>query len=104
MIVSASHPATTIKPPFPMHTAKRLPVSLGSTSAFKVDVYFTETPDYAIARSTSGEIGVTWNRAPDRPNGFPHSYSNQQWFILPQPLANLVLAGVDLFADTPDAQ
>lgn len=83
---------------------KNLAVSLGSTNAFKVDSYLSETPDYAIARSTNGDIGVTWNRAADRPNGFPHSYSNQQWFILPAPLARLVLAGADLFASTPDGE
>ena len=56
-----------------------------------------ETDEYAIARSTDGAIGVTWNRSEERPSGFPHTYSHQQWFMLPEPLARMVLAGADLF-------
>src|SRR5579863_8410816 len=81
-----------------MHMPKRLPVTLGSTSAFDVQTYFAGSPDYAVAQSTSGEIGVTWNPDPtERPNGFPHSYSHQPWFILRAPLARMVLAGATLF-------
>jgi len=80
-----------------MHMPKILPVTLGSTSAFEVEYYLSETTDYAVARSISGEVGVTWNRSDERPNGFPHTYSHQQWFIFPEPLARMVLAGADLF-------
>jgi hypothetical protein len=80
-----------------MHMPKRLDVTLGSTTAFEVESYLAETPDYAIARSTGGEIGVTWSRGEDRPQGFPHTYKHQQWFILPGPLAQMVLAGAELF-------
>lgn len=77
---------------------KRLPVTLGSTSAFEVQTYLAEFPEYAVARSATGAIGVTWNPDPiERPNGFPHTYSHQQWFILPAPLAQMVLSGVTLF-------
>ena len=81
-----------------MHMPKTLPATLGSTSAFDVEIYLLETTDYAIARSTSGAVGVTWNRSDARPNGFPHTYSHQQWFILPEPLARMVMAGADLFS------
>lgn len=81
-----------------MHMPKRLPVTLGSTSAFEVQTYLEESPEYAVAQSTDGSIGVTWNPDPEeRPNGFPHSYSHQQWFILPTPLANIVLSGATFF-------
>lgn len=79
-----------------MHFPRRLPATLGSTSAFEVESYITETPDYAVALSTSGVVGVTWNRSEERPNGFPHTYSHPQWFMLPEPLARMVLAGVEL--------
>jgi len=81
-----------------MHTPKRLSVTLGSTSAFEVGSYITETTDYAIALSTGGSVGITWNRSDERPNGFPHTYSHQQWFILPDPVARMVMAGADLSA------
>jgi hypothetical protein len=81
-----------------MHIPKRLPVTLGSTSAFEVRRYLAETLEYAVAESTeNGVIGVTWNPSPERPNGFPHTYSHQQWFILPAPLAAMVLAGATCF-------
>jgi hypothetical protein len=81
-----------------MHMPARLPVTLGSTSAFEVQTYLAESPEYAVAQSTSGDIGVTWNPDPtERPNGFPHTYSHQQWFILPAPLAQMILAGATLF-------
>ena len=84
-----------------MHTPKRLAVTLGSTSAFQVKSYITETTDYAIALSNVNAVGITWNRSDERPNGFPHTYSHQQWFILPDPVARMVLAGVDLSAPIP---
>ncbi len=81
-----------------MHMPKRLPVTLGSTSAFEVRTYLAEAQEYAVAHSTDGSIGATWNPDPtERPNGFPHSYSHQQWFILPAPLAKMVLAGASCF-------
>jgi hypothetical protein len=81
-----------------MHMPARLPVTLGSTSAFKVHTYLAESPEYAIAQSPGGDVGVTWNPDPtERPNGFPHTYSHQQWFILPPSLAQMVLAGATLF-------
>jgi predicted NUDIX family NTP pyrophosphohydrolase len=81
-----------------MHIPKRLPVTLGSTSAFEVRTYFAETAEYAVAQSTSDAIGITWNPDPtERPNGFPHSYNHQQWFILPEPIATMLLSGATLF-------
>lgn len=81
-----------------MHMPKRLPVTLGSTSAFEVQTYLAETPEYSVAQSTTGDIGVTWNPdPPDRPSGFPHTYRHQQWFILPKPLAEMVFASATLF-------
>jgi hypothetical protein len=81
-----------------MHIPKRLPaVTLGSTSAFQVQTYLAETPEYAVAQSTDGIIGVTWNPNEDCPNGFPHSFNHQQWFMLPEPLAKMVLSGAILF-------
>jgi hypothetical protein len=80
-----------------MHMPKRLPVTLGSTSAFEVQAYLAESPEYAVAESTGGEIGVTWNPSDERPNGFPHTYSHQQWFILPATLAQMVRAGAMFF-------
>ena len=82
-----------------MHMPKRLLVTLESTSAFEVQTYLAESPEYAVAQSTDGRsIGVTWNPDPtERPNGFPHSYSHQQWFILPAPLAQMVLSGATFF-------
>lgn len=81
-----------------MHMPKRLPVTLGSTSAFEVQTYLAESPEYAVAQSATGAIGVTWNPDPiERPNGFPHTYSHQQWFILPAPLAEMVFSGATLF-------
>lgn len=81
-----------------MHMPKRLPITLGSTSAFEVRTYLSETPKYAVAQSARGDIGVTWNPdAAERPNGFPHTYSHQQWFILPAPLARRVLSDATVF-------
>jgi hypothetical protein len=80
-----------------MHTPKRLDVTLGSTAAFQVEIYLVETEDYAVARSSDGVVGVTWNRSEDRTNGFPNTFGHQQWFILPDPLTKMVLAGAELF-------
>lgn len=80
-----------------MHIQKQLSVTLGSTSAFEVRTYLSESPEYAIAKSNAGEIGVTWNLGPGRPSGFPHTYGHQQWFILPPPLADMVSACSVLF-------
>ena len=79
-----------------MHSIKRFPNTLGSTSFFNLASYITEVSDYAVALSSDGMVGVTWNRGEGRPNGFPHSYNHQQWFILPEPLASLVRASIDL--------
>lgn len=87
-----------------MHTTKQLPITLGSTAAFAVAAYLVENPDYAIAVRDDGLVGVTWNRSDERPNGFPHSYSHQQWFMLPRPLGQLVIAGADLFTDQQEAE
>jgi len=86
-----------------MHSTKRLSNTLGSTSFFEVASYIIETSDYSVALSSDGMVGVTWNRSDERPNGFPHSYSHQQWFILPDPLANLVRASIDI-ADAPNEE
>ena len=75
-----------------MHMPKKLKVTLGSTDAFEVKQYLAETPDYAIAVNFKDEVGVTWNRSDERIYGFPHSYKHQQWFILPNPLAGIVLS------------
>ena len=80
-----------------MHIPRRLNQTLVSTSAFEVEAYLVETDEYSIARSTNGMVGVTWNRSETRPHGFPHSYSHQQWFILPEPLAGVVEASSALF-------
>lgn len=80
-----------------MHTQKRIENSLGSTSAFHVESYLVETEDYVIATDGEGNVGVTWSRNEERPQGFPSSYKNQQWFILPPPLAGMVLSATDLF-------
>jgi len=74
-----------------MHMPSRLPETLGSTAAFVVQEYLTEMQDYAVARSARGEIGVTWNDAA-HPGGYPKAFGNQQWFILPPPIAMIVLA------------
>jgi hypothetical protein len=77
---------------------KQLSQTLGSTSAFEVQTYLAELPEYAVARSATGEIGVTWNRDPiARPLGFPHTCGHQQWFILPAPLAQMILSDPTLF-------
>jgi hypothetical protein len=80
-----------------MHMPKRLKVTLGSTSAFEVETYLAETPEYAVAQSTDGVIGVTWNPNKECPNGFPHTHKHQQWFMLPDPLAQMVLSGATFF-------
>ena len=81
-----------------MHMPKQLPVTLGSTAAFEVQTYLAESPEFAVAQSTGGDIGVTWNPdAKERPNGFPHTYGHQQWFILPTTLAQMVLSGAAFF-------
>jgi len=80
-----------------MHMPKKLTVTLDSTSAFEVETYLAETNDYAVARNIKGEVGVTWNPNADSPNGFPHTFSHQQWFILPEQLADMVLAGATFF-------
>ena len=80
-----------------MHMPKRLPQTLDSTNWFEVQAYLAETADYAVAQSTKGDIGVTWNKSDERPYGFPHSYKNQQWFVLPEPLAQMVLGGATIF-------
>ena len=83
-----------------MHFPRRLPTTLGSTSAFEVQTYLVETQEYGIALSTNGAVGVTWNPDPDeRPNGFPHTYSHQQWFILPDQIARMLLASADLYEE-----
>lgn len=71
--------------------------TLGSTSAFHVAAYLVETEEYVIASNGDGSVGVTWSRNEERPQGFPSSYKNQQWFILPPPLARMVLSGSELF-------
>ena len=87
-----------------MHFPNRLPMTLGSTSAFKVNAYLVETPEYSIATSIDGSVGATWNPDPtERPNGFPHTYSHQQWFILPDPVSQMLLAGAELFDQQPNA-
>ena len=83
-----------------MHQIKKLTETLGSTSAFNVDQYLIETPDYGVAVTVDNVVGVTWNRSDERPQGFPSSYKHQQWFILPEPLANLVLAGASLLKES----
>jgi hypothetical protein len=80
-----------------MHMPKRLPVTLESTSAFEVQTYLAESPEYAIAQSTEGNIGVTWNPNAESPNGFPHTFKHQQWFILPAPLAAMALDRAESF-------
>jgi hypothetical protein len=81
-----------------MHMPKRLSATLDSTAAFEVQTYLAETPEYAVAQSTRGEVGVTWNPgAGGSKQGFPHTYGHQQWFILPGPLAQMVLAGAAFF-------
>lgn len=86
-----------------MHFPNRLPMTLGSTRTFKVKAYLVETPEYAIAVDIDGAVGATWNPDPtERPNGFPHSYSHQQWFILPEPVARMLLAGAELFDEQPN--
>jgi len=82
-----------------MHQNKRLAITLGSTSFFSVESYISEAKDFSIALSVDGMVGVTWNRSEERPNGFPHSYSNQQWFVLPDPLARILLASIELTED-----
>ena len=82
---------------------KRLEVTLGSTSAFEIVSHFAETRDYAIAQSTDS-VGVTWNPSDGSPQGFPHTYNHQQWFILPDPLAQMVLGGADLFESENQAE
>lgn len=88
-----------------MHFPKKLSTTLGSTSAFKIQSYLVETLEYSIAQSTNGAVGATWNPDPDeRPNGFPHTYSHQQWFILPDPVARMLLAGADLFEERSEEE
>jgi len=79
-----------------MHKKQKQNLTLGSTSAFCVDSYVVEAPDYSVALSLDGMIGITWNRSVERPNGFPHTYSHQQWFILPEPIAQMVKASIAL--------
>lgn len=80
-----------------MHMPKKLSVTLDSTSAFEVRTYLAETDEYAVALSSEDEVGVTWNPCPGRETGFPHTFSHQQWFILPEQLADMVLAGATFF-------
>jgi hypothetical protein len=82
-----------------MHSTRRFPNTLGSTSFFELESYITETSDFSVALSSDGMVGATWNRGEGRPNGFPHSYNHQQWFILPEPIAHLVLASMKLTTD-----
>ena len=86
-----------------MHFPKRLPSTLGSTSQFKIINYLTEHADYAVALSSSNEVGVTWN--PDsvkRPNGNPQVFGHQQWFILPEPIAQMLLSGPSFSTNNKD--
>lgn len=69
---------------------------LGDTTRFKVKRYVVQATAYAIAESVTGEIGVTWRPTQDRPKGFPNTRGYQQWFILPDGLASLVLTHEDV--------
>ena len=69
-----------------MHMPKQLPTTLGSTASFTVQCYLAETNEFAVARSTDGKIGVTWNDTA-HPGGYPKAFGHQQWFELPEPLA-----------------
>jgi hypothetical protein len=62
-----------------------------------VEHYLCENEEFAVAKSVDGNIGVTWNVSEDRPNGYPNVFGHQQWFILPAPLADLVLAAANVF-------
>jgi hypothetical protein len=56
-----------------LHPPKRLPSTLGSTSRFNIKEYLAEYSDYAVALSSTGEVGLTWNPDPlKRPHGSPH--------------------------------
>lgn len=82
-----------------MNHEKKLDCTLGSTTAFKVKHYLVENEDYAVAESKAGDIGITWNKSKDRPQGFPSTFKHQQWFILPKPVAKMVLAGAELLLE-----
>jgi hypothetical protein len=66
---------------------------LGSAAGYDVKRYIAHCPEYTIAVLTSGEwegVGATWNKRPNDP-AFPQQFGNQLWFILPEPIAGLVL-------------
>lgn len=80
-----------------MHIQRQLPATLDSTATFQVQEYLVETVEYAVARSTGGSIGVTWNDGGNRPHGgYPKTFGHQQWFILPRPIADMVLAAAHM--------
>jgi hypothetical protein len=79
-----------------MYPQKRLPTTLGSTNAFQIQNYISETAAYAVAVDSDGLVAATWNPSDTSPNGFPHTFSHQQWFILPEPIARMVLAADEL--------
>ena len=70
---------------------------LGDTKQFKVARYLAhDTEHVTIAESHPDlhgrtSIGVTWNPQTGRPRGYPNSRGYQQWFILPDEIAGLVV-------------
>ena len=67
---------------------------LGNAAGYELIRYIAHCDEYTIALLThpngSECVGVTWNGTKGRV-GFPQSFGNQVWFILPEPIAGLVL-------------
>ena len=69
---------------------------LGTAGRYEPLRYVAHCDEYTVAEvkdTTNGWIGVgvTWNPSPELPHGFPTTFGNQMWFILPDPIAALVL-------------
>jgi hypothetical protein len=80
-----------------MHHPKIYERTLGPTKMLNVISYLVENYDYAVAIDENRLVGVTWNPTPDFRFGYPHTFEHQQWFILPPPIGQLLLAGARVF-------
>jgi hypothetical protein len=82
------------------------PAVLGDTGTFKVGRVLWHCEDFTVAESVPDIhgntcVGVTWNPSDDRPKGYPNTRGYQQWFILPEPIGNMLLATKELEVASP---
>ncbi|MGH8012021.1 MAG: hypothetical protein ACREQ4_05940 [Candidatus Binataceae bacterium] len=67
---------------------------LGNAGPYRLVRYVAHCEDYTVAvveENGVSMVGVTWNPTAEGKIGFPQTFGNQMSFILPEPLAGLVL-------------